>query len=204
MYGTLDLNDIEKTIIQVIRKHRRIRWLQLMNIIVKEGICSERIFRETLNRLVKKGLVFRDEIKKQFTEYYVEKDFELIEKQSALNFENDFKVIQKINQLITHNRSKIPIEDLAGYITTLWKIINQMEYKGEILSLILNSSRISKRKDCDQLKLNLLKLMLNSKNVDKILDLFYLTDQYLQYETNEIVKMLKEDLISKNIKLSLT
>ena len=67
------LNKIEKEIHKVIHEKGRIRWTQLKKIICDDKkICSERIFREKLNGMVERNLVFKLELGKTNVVYSTE------------------------------------------------------------------------------------------------------------------------------------
>ena len=197
----MGLTKIEKTITEEIRKHRRIRWSDLKSIIVDElKIISERPFRETLNELVKKGVVFKQEFSNKTTEYSVERDI--------INMENNIKMaldtrIPELKRFITEiekNRSKIPITDLAGYIVGLWGIVNHFEYSGEVVGIVTNTERTSRRKECEEVRIQIIEMIMNSKP-DDMLQLFDMTSQLFYYGAEEALRLIHQDLAEKNIKL---
>jgi len=193
-------NKTKKAIIQTLQENRRLRWGELKEIVVNElNAGSERIFRETLNSLVESNDVFKKEIAKQHTEYYISLEVIELEKNSE-----DFFDIQlpKMKQLIKHikkNKSKIPVEDLSGYISTLWQITSHLEFKGFILSYVTGTTRISKREKCDEIRRMLLELLLSSKKLDDRLNMMGTSDYYLNVGTFEAIKIIKNDLKSKGI-----
>ena len=171
-----------------------------MDIVVYEmDAGSERIFRESLNSLVDSKDVFRKEIAKQHTEYYINTD--IIELES--NAEEFFKEnLPKMKDLIKHiqkNKKKISIEDLSGYISTLWQITSHLEFKSFVLSYVTGTTRTAKREDCDEIRTLLLELLLSSKKLDDKLDMIATSDYYLNQGTTVAIKMIHEDLKSKDI-----
>lgn len=196
----MELNRVEKAIYIEIKKHGKIRWRQLRNIIVDEKeVISERPFRETLNNMVENKIVHRDEIDKQNVEYYVDVDIVELEENSHEFFEIVLPEIKKLISHIKKNRSKIDSVTMAGYIATLWQVISHFEYKGEVLSFMTNTNRISRREECDEIRVELFKLILQTKNPNDRLELMSLSDDMLNVGTNQIFLKIREDLNSKNI-----
>lgn len=191
------MNKNEKIIYETIKNYGKIRWRKLQIIIVEE--MSKTTFRLVLRSMVEKGIVFRNKVSDQNIEYYVDKEIEDIEKNALEFFDYNLPEAKRLIEHIEKNRSKIPKEDLAGYITVLWKVVNHLEYKGEIMSIITNNLKLSKRQECEKIRLMLIKLIYDSKSVDEMYDLFLLTDGYLQYETFESIRILKDDLHAKDL-----
>ena len=196
----MELNHVEKTIYNEIKKHGKIRWGQLRKIIVDERkIVSERPFRETLNNMVENKIVLRDEIDKQNVEYYVDVDIVELEEKSHEFFETILPEIKKLILHIKKNRSKIDSVTLAGYVATLWLVISNFEYKGEVLSFLTNTSRVSMREECDDIRVELFKLILQTKKQEDRLELLGLSDGILNVGTSEVFVKIREDLNSRNI-----
>jgi len=196
----MEQNRIEKAIIRTLQKNRRLRWGELREIVVEElDVCSDRIFRQSLNRLVESKDVYKKEIAKQHTEYYVNLDVIEIEKSSEDFFKENLPKMKELIKHIKKNKTKIPIEDLSGYISTLWQITSHLEFKGYILSYVTGTTRISKREECDEIRRKLLELMLSSKKLDDRLDTIGTSDYYLNVGTFEAIKIIKNDLDSKGI-----
>lgn len=196
----MELNHVEKTIYNEIKKHRKIRWGQLRKIIVDEKkTISDRPFRQTLNSMVENKIVLRDEIDKQNVEYYVDVDVLKLEENAHEFFENILPEIKKLVSHIKKNRTKIDSVNLAGYIATLWQVISHFEYKGEVLSFITNTDRVSKREECDEIRVKLFELMIQTKKPDDRLELMGLSDEIMNVGTKEIFVKIREDLNSRNI-----
>jgi len=196
----MELNHVEKVIYNEIKRHRKIRWGQLKKIIVNERkIISERPFRETLNNMVENKIVLRDEIDKQNVEYYVDVDIIKLEENAHEFFENILPEIKKLIFHIKKNRSKIDFVTLAGYVATLWHVISHFEYKGEVLSFLTNTDRVSRREECDEIRIELFKLIFKTKKQDEGIELMGLSDEIMNVGTKEIFVKIKEDLNSRNI-----
>ena len=198
--GIMELNRIEKTIYNEIKRYGKIRWGQLRKIIVDEkNIISERPFRETLNNMVGNGIVFRDEIDKQNVEYYVDVNIVKLEEDSHEFFETILPEIKKLISHIKKNRSKIDSVTLAGYVATLWQVISHFEYKGEVLSFLTKTSRVSRREECDDIRVELFKIIFQTKKHEDVLELMGLSDSILNVGTREVFVKIREDLNSRNI-----
>jgi len=196
----MELNHIEKAIYNEIKKHGKIRWGQLRKIIVDERKnISDRPFRETLNNMVENKIVLRDEIDKQNVEYYVDVDVLKLEENSHEFFENILPEIKKLISHIKKNRSQVDSITLAGYIATLWHVISHFEYKGEVLSFITNTDRVSRREECDEIRVKLFELMIQTKKPEERLELMGLSDEIMNVGTREIFIKIREDLNSRNI-----
>ena len=193
------MNKYEKIIYELIKEYGKIRYGKLQKIVLNNESMSKTTFRLTLNRMVDEGIVFKKKTSEQNSEYYVDKEIEELAKNTLEFFEYNLPEAKKLIDHIKKNRSKILKEDLAGYITVLWKAINHLEYKGEMMSIMTNDVKLSKRKECEEIRLMLIKLILDSKSIDDVYELFSLTDAYLQYETLESLKVLKEDLHAKGL-----
>ena len=196
----MELNHVEKIIYNVIKGYGKIRWGKLKKIIVDEKkIISERPFREALNRMVENKIIFRHKIEKQNVEYYVDRDIFILEKNSRKFFDITLPEIKKLISHIKKNRTKIDSITLAGYIATLWQVISNFEYKGEILSFLATTERVSRREECDELRLALFELILQTKKDEDRLELWGLSDGILNVGTQEIFVKIREDLNSRNI-----
>lgn len=193
-------NKIRKAIIKTLKENRRLRWGELKEIVVNElDAGSERIFRETLNSLVESKDVFKKEISKQHTEYYISLDVIELENNAEEFFNTNLPNLKRLIKHIKKNKSIIPIEDLSGYISTLWQITSHLEFKGYILSYVTGTTRISKREECDVIRRMLLELMLSPKKLDDRLDIMGTSDYYLNQGTFEAIRIIKNDLDSKGI-----
>ena len=106
---------------------------------------------------------------------------------------------KRLIEHISKNKSKFPIEELAGYIVVLWKIINALEYKGEMISLFTSKNIYSKRNECEELRRMLLIMMFNSKNLQEVINLFSLTDAILQEESIATINLIKTDLHARGL-----
>lgn len=189
----------EKAIYNEIRKNLRIRWSELKSIIVEEKkLISERPFREILNDLVERKIVYRDEVERGHTEYYVDKDFEDIEKRVIQVFKTELPKFRNGIKHIKKYRNKIPDDVLAAYFVMLWKLSNHLDFKAVILVLLTKNEKIIDIEELKKLKLDLINLI-SKTNIDKTLNLINLADIYLQYETEEMKKLFREDWKSRNL-----
>lgn len=193
------MDEIERRIYNEIRKNLRIRWSDLRRIIVDEKqLISERPFREILNDLVERKLVFKDEVEKGHTEYYVDKDFENIEKDFRSALKKQIPEFRKTIKHIKKFRDKIPKDVLAGHFTLLWKLSNHLDFKVMIVSLLTKNSKIADIDELQKIKMDLIDLISKS-NLEYTLDLFKISDDYLQYETEEMKKLFQEDWKSRSL-----
>ncbi len=197
-YGIL-MDRIEKAIYNEIRNNLRIRWSDLRRSIVDEKkLISERPFREILNELVDKKIVYRDEIERGHTEYYVDKDFEDIEKRIVQAFKKELPEFKAGIKHIKKQRNKIPDDVLATYFVMLWKLSNHLDFKASILAGLTKNEKIIDVEGLRKLKLALIDLISNS-NLEKTLDMLNLADVYFQYETDEMKKEFQKDWKSRNL-----
>jgi DNA-binding HxlR family transcriptional regulator len=193
-------NKTKKAIIRALQENRRLRWGELKDIVVNEfDAGSERIFRQTLNSLVESKDVFKKEIAKQHTEYYISTDIIELENNAEDFFDTHLPKLKYLIKHIKNNKSKIPDEDLSGYISTLWQITSHLEFKGFVLSYVTGTSRTSKRVECDEIRKRLLELLLSSKKIEDRLNLIATSDYYLNQGTLEAMKIIHNDLKSKGI-----
>jgi DNA-binding HxlR family transcriptional regulator len=200
MYGTLNLDRIEKAIYQEIRKRMKIRWRPLMQIIVPAE-CSERVFREKLNEMVEKGLVFKNEKSRQHVEYYVDSDIIKMEQNAEKIKSIKFPELKYFIKEIGKHASKIPLIDLASYIVILWRIIDYFEYNSGILAGITNNSQIQMREECDDLREQLMEMLYNLPKIDDVIQVLDLTSAIFDYDCKVMLDLLHQDLQSKNIQI---
>lgn len=192
------MEEIERKIYNEIRKNLKIRWSDLKRIIVDERkLISERPFREILNDLVERKLVFKNEVEKGHTEYYVDKDFDNIERNFRNNLKKEIPAFRNGIKHIKKFRDKIPKEDLAGYFTLMWKISNHLDFKVIILSILTKQSKMTDIEELQKIKMDLIDLI-SKTNLEYTLDLFKLSDDYLQFETESMKKWFQEDWKAKN------
>jgi len=197
-YGII-MDRIEKAIYNEIRNNLRIRWSDLRRSIVDEKkLISERPFREILNELVDKKIVYRDEVERGHTEYYVDKDFEDIEKRIVQAFKKELPEFKAGIKHIKKQRNKIPDDVLATYFVMLWKLSNHLDFKASILAGLTKNEKIIDVEGLKKLKLDLIDLISNS-NLEKTFDMLNLADVYFQYETDEMKKEFKKDWKSRNL-----
>jgi len=189
----------EKAIYNEIRKNLRIRWSELKRIIVDEKkLISERPFREILNDLVERKIVYKDEVERGRTEYYVDKDFEDIEKRVIQVFKTELPEFRNAIKHIKKYRYKIPDDALAAYFVMLWKLSNHLDFKAVILSGLTKNEKIIDIEGLKKLKQDLINLI-SKTNLTKTLNLLNLADLYLQYETDEMKKLFRKDWKSRNL-----
>ena len=195
------MNRIEKIIYNEIQKNIRIRWSDLKRIIVEEKqLISERPFREILNELVNKKIVYRDEVEKGHTEYYVDKDLKDIEKRITKAFKKELPEFSEGIKHIKKYRNKISNDVLASYFVMLWKLSNHLDFKATILAGLTKNERIIDIEGLQKLKLDLIDLISNS-SLEKTFEMLNLADVYFQYETDEMKKLFKEDWESRSLPL---
>ena len=193
------MDRIEKAIYNEIRNNLRIRWSDLRRSIVDEKkLISDRPFREILNDLVDRKIVYRDEVERGHTEYYVDKDFEDIEKRITQAFKKELPEFRASIKHIKKFRKKLPDDVLASYFVMLWKLSNHLEFKATILIGLTKNERIIDIEELQKLKFNLIDLISHA-NLEKTLDMLNLTDVYFQYETDEMIKEFKKDWKSRNL-----
>jgi len=190
---------IEKAIYNEIRNNLRIRWSDLRRSIVDEKkLISDRPFREILNELVDKKIVYRDEVERGHTEYYVDKDFEDIEKRIVQAFKKELPEFRAGIKHIKKFRKKLPDDVLASYFVMLWKFSNHLDFKATILAGLTKNERIIDVEGLQKLKLDLIDLISHSK-LEKTFDMLNLADVYFQYETDEMKKEFRKDWKSRNL-----
>lgn len=192
------MNRIEKIIYSEIQKNIRIRWSVLKRIIVEDKqLISERPFREILNGLVSNKIVYKDEIAKGHTEYYVDKEFEDIEKKFQETLKEEIPKFRKSIKHIKEFRNKISDEDLAGYFTIMWKTSNHLDFKALVVSYLTNNTKVADIMGLQKIKEDLVDLISIGNNPDQTINLLNLADMYLQYETDEMRKQFRKDWDSK-------
>ena len=192
------MNRIEKIIYSEIRKNIRIRWSDLKRIIVEEKeLISERPFREMLNGLVSNKIVYKDEITKGHTEYYIDKEFKDIEKKFKETLKKEIPKFRKSIKHIKKFRNKISDEDLAGYFTIMWKTSNHLDFKAFAVSYLTNNTRVVDVTGLQKIKEDLVDLISIENNPEKTINLLNLANIYLQYETDEMRKEFRKDWDSK-------
>ncbi len=193
------MDRIEKEIYNEIHSNIRIRWGKLKKIIVQDKkLISERPFREKLNDLVERKIVYRDEMDKGHTAYYVDKDFKDIEERVYQIFKKELPEFRAGIKHIKKFRNKIPEDVLASYFVMLWKLSNHLDFKASILISITNNEEIINVEELEQLKIDLFN-MVSTSNIDKTLNMINLADVYFQYETDEMKKEFKKDWKSRNL-----
>lgn len=193
------MNRIEKVIYSEIRKNIRIRWSDLKRIIVEEKeLISERPFREMLNDLVSNKIVYKDEIAKGHTEYYIDKEFKDIEKKFQETLKEEIPKFRKSIKHIKEFRDKISDEDLAGYFTIMWKTSNHLDFKAFAVSYLTNNTKVVDVTGLQKIKEDLVDLITIKNNPEKTINLLNLADIYLQYETDAMRQQFRKDWDSKN------
>lgn len=193
------MDEIEKAIYTEIRNSLRIRWSDLRRIIVEEKeLISERPFREILNDLVDRKIVYKDDVERGHTEYYVDKDLKDIEKRVIQTFKKELPEFRDGIKHIKKYRKKLSEDVLASYFVMLWKLSNHLEFKATIIGGLTKNERIIDRDGLQKLKLNLIDLISNS-SLEKTFEMLNLADVYFQYETDEMIKLFKEDWKSRDL-----
>ena len=193
------MDRIEKAIYNVIRNNLRIRWSDLRRTIVEEKkLISDRPFREILNDLVDRKIVYKDKVGIGHTEYYVDKDFKDIEKRIIQAFKKELPEFRDGIKHIKKFRKKLPDDVLASYFVMLWKLSNHLDFKASILAGLTKNERIIDIEGLKKLKLDLIDLISNP-NLEKTLDMLNLADVYFQYETDEMKKEFRIDWKSRDL-----
>lgn len=126
MYSTFDI--YEKSILRVLKEHKKLRYLELSKIVIKENkSMSDRTFRERLEQLVEKGIVFRNELSRQIVNYSLSEIN--LEKEANINqyFENALIEIKIRLEHIEKNSKKITIMDQADAINLLMSCVSMLE-----------------------------------------------------------------------------
>ncbi len=196
----MTFNKIQNEIITVIRSANGIRWASLKRIIVDDRkICSERIFRQTLNNLVENEAVFKREITRQHVEYYVEQEIENFEQTFDEWYKKNYSQINFVIGSIKKNRTKIPLTDLSGLIVTLWRILSNFSLLITTVILVHEKPDLAKGKDLQPLFKKLLTMLSQTKSKESKVDLWDFTSRLLTYEINELSKLVKKDLTQKQI-----
>jgi len=196
----MTFNKIQNEIITVIRSENGIRWASLKRIIVdNRKICSERIFRQTLNNLVENEAVFKREITRQHVEYYVEQEIENLKQTFDEWYKKNYFQIDFVIGSIKKNRTKIPLTDLSGLIVTLWRILSNFSLLITTVILMHEKPDLAKGKDLLPLFEKLLTIISQTKSKESKVDLCDFMSRYLTYEMNELSKLVKKDLTQKQI-----
>lgn len=118
------MNKRQREIHKEIHKQDRIRWSALKKIIVDEKkICSERIFRETLNEMVDEGLVFRLELAKGNVVYSIDSGLEKAEKSRISYFNVYLKAGKENLNYFKKKMDKMSDTEKSDNIVSLLKII---------------------------------------------------------------------------------
>lgn len=196
----MTFNKIQNEIITAIRSANGIRWASLKRIIVNDKkICSERIFRQTLNKLVENEAVFKREITRQHVEYYVEKEMENFEQTFDEWYKKNYSQIDFVIGSIKKNRSKIPLTDLSGLIVTLWRILSNFSLLITTVIVVHEKPDLVKGKDLQLLFQKLLSILSQTKSKESKIDLWDFLSRFLTYEMNELSKVIKKDLTQKQI-----
>lgn len=89
-YGTIR-KKTEDAILSTLQKHEKLRYTELQNIIVHQlGICSERIFRESLDTIVGKGMVKKFEIARNNVIYSISSEILMIKDEDIKKMMDSF------------------------------------------------------------------------------------------------------------------
>lgn len=196
----MTFNKIQNEIITAIRSANGIRWASLKRIIVNDKkICSERIFRQTLNKLVENEAVFKREITRQHVEYYVEQEIENFEQTFNEWYKKSYSQLDFVIGSIKKNRTKIPLTDLSGLIVTLWRILSNFSLLITTVILVHEKPDLAKGKDLQLLFKKLLLIISQTKSKESKVELWDFVSRFLTYEMNELSKLVKKDLTQKQI-----
>lgn len=161
MYSTLDR--YEKRIIQVLKDHEKLRYLELSKIVVKENkSMSDRTFRERLEQLVGKGMVYRNELSKQIVTYSLSEIN--LEKETNINqyFENVLTEIKTRLVCIEKNSKKITIMDQADAINLIMSCVSILE---QTHLHITYKSKIKHKKEISEIQEKIKKLVASNKDL---------------------------------------
>jgi len=162
------LNKIEKEIHKVIHEKGRIRWTQLKKIICEnKKICSERIFREKLNGMVERNLVFRLEFGKTNVVYSTESNLEKSEKSRISYFYIFLKASLKNLEAFERKKDKMSDTEKSDTLVSFLKIILLLEWGfNETLRLTANPKIKDQVSMLDEIKSRITKLVEESKQND--------------------------------------
>lgn len=193
-------NRFQKGIISALKSTHGIRWAQLKRIVVDDKkICSERVFRETLNELVASGVVYKYEITPQHIEYYLPEQFKDPKKSLDEAFERHYSQFEFVINSIEKYRNKVPLIDLAGLIVIIWKMLNNLESSFVIASIMQNKPKLLQDKDFRQHKIKLIDIILKSKTEDEKIRLLDYIERLLRWETYQFGEAVKKELTDKQI-----
>jgi len=124
MEGALD--PIEKAIFKAIEQNQPIRWRELKKLSVKSDEnpdgTSDRTFRQTLNRMVEKRIVTKNEVGKQHTEYLTpkgESDREIF----ALLYDYTLSKLESILVKLKKKNMNLSTLEKANSFLTIIKIL---------------------------------------------------------------------------------
>lgn len=162
------LDKIEKEIHKVIHEKGRIRWTQLKKIICdNKKICSERIFREKLNGMVERNLVFKLELGKTNVVYSTESSLEKSEKSRISYFYIFLKASFKNLEAFEKKMDKMSDTEKSDILVSFLKIILLLEWGfNETLRLTANPKIKDQVSMLDEIKSRITKLVEESKQND--------------------------------------
>lgn len=196
----MTFNKFQKGIISVLKSTHGIRWAGLKKIVVDDKkICSERVFRETLNELVQSDVIFKYELTPQHIEYYLQEQGEDTQKLLDEAFARHYSQFEFVIKSIEKNRNKLPILDLAGLIVTLWKILHNLEFAMINVSIMHNKPKLLKGKDFKAHKLKLIEMISTTKTDEEKIRLFDYVDRLLRWESYQFGELVKKELTDKQI-----
>jgi len=162
------LNKIEKEIHKVIHEKRRIRWTQLKKIICdNKKICSERIFREKLNGMVERNLVFKLELGKTNVVYSTESSLEKSEKSRISYFYLFLKASLKNLDAFEKKMDKMSDTEKSDILVSFLQIILLLEWGfNETFRLTANPKIKDQISMLKEIKLQITRLVEESKQND--------------------------------------
>lgn len=196
----MTFNKFQKGIISALRSTHGIRWLQLKKIVVDDKkVCSERVFRETLNELVQHAIIFRYEITPQHIEYYLQEKAKDPKKSLDEAFARHYSQFEFVINSIKKHRNKIPLMDLAGLMVIIWKMLHNLEFAMINMSIIHNKPKLIQGKDFHSHKLKLIEIISESKTEEDKIRLFDYIDRLLRWESYQFGEAIKKELTDKQI-----
>ena len=142
-YGTLD--HIEKKISSTLSKNGKLRYNELKNIIVdKTKTCSERPFRERLNRMIENKVVNRVEFSRQNVHYML--DFS-VSGFNAAEIESMSKTVSYLEDAFNDLKSKVSkssdAEKIASELVTFAKLLGNVELQLLVLENATSHPKIN-------------------------------------------------------------
>lgn len=176
-YGTIR-KKTEDAILSTLQKHEKLRYTELQNIIIHQlGICSERIFRESLDTIVGKGIVKKFEIARNNIIYSINSEILMIKDEDIKKMMDSFMdykdVLDEIKNIISSDASDI---DKATEIKNHLKFLAMHEIQVMMLSYGTGKSALTKHvNEISKLKKDIISMLIKkgSNEFDLVTGLIY-------------------------------